>query len=184
MSLVDTLVLGTLAIGLTLGLIRGFISQATGLLGLVGGLILASRYHEGLRRIMLDPFVKTDHNGEIAFIGIVVFTVLTIALLGFLLGKLVESLDLGAYDRLMGGALGILKTGLICAAILLTVVYFAPNGGGIEKAISRSRAAPVLWKAMTSAAGVLPEKMRGEARKFLEDNALPAPPPADAKPPE
>ena len=79
----------------------------------------------------------------------------------------------------MGAALGVLKTGLICAGILLTVVYFAPNEGGIEKAIGRSRAAPVLWKAMTSAAGVLPEKMRGEFRQFLEDNALPPPPPSD-----
>ena len=39
MTVVDVLVLGTLSVGLILGLVRGFLAQFTGLAGLVGGLL-------------------------------------------------------------------------------------------------------------------------------------------------
>lgn len=174
MSVVDTLVVAVLAIGLVLGLMRGFLSQVTGLAGLLGGLYLASRYHEPLRRNALDPFFDTSHNGAIAFISIMVFVVLTAAVVGYVVSKLVEKLELGAYDRLMGAAFGIVKTGLVAAGLLLGLVYFAPNDGRLEQAISASKSGPLLWRAMDNAAGVLPPSMRASVRTFLGDNSLPS----------
>ena len=139
MTVVDVLVLGTLGIGLILGMVRGFLAQFTGLAGLAGGLLLAERYYPGLRRAALDPWLRTDHNGAIAFVGIVVFTVLVAAVIGWLIGKALDKLQLGAYDRLMGGAFGLLKAGLISASVLLAVVYFSPDGGNIERHIGTSK---------------------------------------------
>jgi membrane protein required for colicin V production len=170
LTVVDVLVLGTLGIGLILGMVRGFLAQFTGLAGLVGGLLLAERYYPGLRRAALDPWLQTEHNGAIAFVGIVVFTVLVAAVFGWLLALAIGRLQLGAYDRLMGAAFGLLKSGLICAAVLLAVVYFSPDGGNIERHIGSSKAAPMLWRAMTRVAGALPERYRGDVRGFLEEN--------------
>lgn len=170
MTVVDVLVLGTLSIGLILGLVRGFLAQFTGLAGLVGGLLLAERYYPGLRRVALDPWLGSEHNGEIAFVSIVVFSVLVAAVIGWLIAMALDKLQLGAYDRIMGGAFGLLKSGLICAAVLLAVVYFSPDGGNIEKHIGSSKAAPMLWRAMTRVAGALPERYRGDVRGFLEKN--------------
>ena len=174
MSVVDTVVVAILVIGLVLGLMRGFLSQVTGLAGLLGGLYLASQYHDGLRRTALDPFFDTSHNGAIAFISIMVFVVLTAAVVGYVVSKLVEKLELGAYDRLMGGAFGILKTGLIAAGVLLALVYVSPSDGRVEQAVSNSKSGPMLWRAMNSAAGILPESMRIDIREFLVDHTLPA----------
>ena len=170
MTVVDVLVLGTLGVGLILGMVRGFLAQFTGLAGLAGGLLLAERYYPVLRRTALDPWLHAEHNGEIAFISIVVFTVLVAAVIGWLVGKALAKLQLGAYDRFMGGAFGLLKSGLICAAVLLAVVYFSPDGGSIEKHIGSSKSAPMLWRAMTRVAGALPERYRGDVRGFLEEN--------------
>ena len=173
MSVVDGLVLGVLTVGLALGCVRGFIAQFTGVAGLLGGLYAASSYHEGLRRTLFDPYFDTKHNGTIAYVAIIVVTVFVAALVGWLIRKGFEQLDLGAYDRVAGGAFGIAKAGLICAGILLTVVYFAPDGGHVENSIGRSKAGPMLWGAMESAAGALPKAYRADVQKFLNAHALP-----------
>jgi len=174
MTFVDAVVLGVLAIGLVLGIIRGFLSQFTGIAGLLGGLWLATRHHESLQRSLLDPNIETDHNGVIAFIGIVVVTVLAAGVVGWGVNKVFEKLELGAYDRLMGGALGAAKAGVICAAILLAVVYFAPNDGRIERAIGTSRVGPALWKGMHGLTGVLPVRYRMDVKEFLDSHRLPS----------
>lgn len=173
MTVVDTLVIGVMAIGLVLGLVRGFMSQFTGIAGMLGGLYLAGRHYTALRKAALDPLIDTDHNGEIAFIFIVVFTVLVAAVVGYVMKKAFEKLDLGAYDRLMGACFGVVKSGMICAAILLAVVYFAPNGGRLEQSIGSSKAAPMLWGAMDSVADSLPKPYRVGMQDFLTNHHLP-----------
>ncbi len=174
MSVVDTLVLGVLAIGLILGMVRGFVSQVTGLLGLVGGLFVAMRYNAPLRKAVLDPNFTWDHNGEVAFLSILIVCVFFVAAVGWAVRKVVDKLELGAYDRIMGAGFGIVKAGLITGGVMLGIVSFAPDEGGIEKAIGRSKAGPRLWSFMETVADVLPTKVRGDVQEFLLDNALPA----------
>ena len=175
MSVIDALVLGILAIGLALGCVRGFVSQFTGIAGLFGGLYAAASYHDGLRKV-LDRHVSTGHNGEIAFGVILVLTVLFAAMCGWIARKMFDKLELGAYDRLIGGFFGAVKAGLICAGVLLTIVYFAPNGGQVEASISRSKAGPMLWGAMDSVAGALPKEYRANVQTFLHEHGLKAQP--------
>lgn len=182
MTVVDTLVVGTLAIGLILGLMRGLLSQVTGLIGLIGGLFLAGRYYMPLRKNAMDPFLDSGWNTEIAFISIVVFVVLVAAVVGWVIGKMVEKLDLGAYDRLMGAAFGVVKAGLICGGILLAIVTFAPDGGTLERHIGTSKAGPLLWDAMNRVARVLPGEIRGDFEGYLGKHQLPPRP--DAEPAE
>ena len=174
MTVVDALVLGVLALGLALGLVRGFIPQVSGLIGLIGGLILAARYHVVLRETALDPnFPRFDHNGAIAFIFIVVFTVLIAAVIGWLVHKAVNKLQLGTYDRLLGAVFGVLKAGLIVAGILLGLIYFADGKGQLVSKIGDSKTAPMVWKAMDWVAVRLPDKVRPDVEEFLLDNRPP-----------
>lgn len=175
MTVVDTLVFGVLAIGLILGLIRGLLSQVTGLVGLVGGLYLAWRYHDGMQSAVIDPLFTTDHNDKIAFGVILLACLLITALFGWLLGLLFDKMSLGAYDRLMGGLFGVVKSGLICAGIMLAVVVLAHDNGDIERAIGSSKSGPWIWSALDKAAAILPKDVRGDVRGFLAENSLPAP---------
>ncbi|MGH7163616.1 MAG: CvpA family protein [Planctomycetota bacterium] len=188
MSVIDAVVLGVVAVGLVLGLLRGFLVQFTGLAGILGGVLLADRYQESLRVAVVDKLVTTGHNAAIAFVAILVVCVVLVALVAKLVRKAIDRLELGAWDRLMGGVFGALKAGLIVAGILLAIVTFAANGGGIERSIAASRSAPWLWGAMQNAASILPERMGGEVKGFLEKNSLPpaeppAPPPSESAAP-
>lgn len=176
MGVVDVAVLGMVAVGLVVGLLKGFLLQFTGLAAIVGGLVLADRYH-GRLRPLLDGVVTSEHNGAIAFVAIVVATILVVALVSRLCQGVIRKLDLGAYDRLLGGAFGALKAAVVCAGILLALVTFASDGGSIESAIGASRAGPALWDAMDRVAGVLPEKVGEPVKRVLQENALPPPPP-------
>lgn len=178
MAVVDLLVLATLVVGVTLGSIRGFVPQVTGVFGLVGGLYLASRFHVPVRKAIFDPNFHWSFNGESAFIAIIVATVLLAALAGFLLRKWIEAMGLVTYDRIVGGAFGAAKAALLAAAVLLAVVYFAPDGGGIERAIGASRSGPVFWRALERAPRYLPAEMADPMEAFLDRNRLPAPPAA------
>jgi len=173
MSAVDVLVIGVLAIGLVLGMMRGFLSQFTGIAGLLAGLWLAGRWHIKLREVTIDRMTDTGHNGLIAFIAITVATVVVAGVCGWSVRKAIDKLELGAYDRLMGAAFGTVKAGLICGAILLSVVYASDNGGVVEKHISESRTGPLLWRGMSGVAGALPERYRGDVQGFLNEHRLP-----------
>ena len=179
MTVVDTLVFGVLAVGLILGLMRGFLSQITGLVGLLGGVYLAWRYDDTVRAIAVDPLFTTEHNGKIAFGLIMLVAFVVTGLTSWIVGKVFDKMNMSAYDRLMGGIFGVAKAGLICSGVLLAVVVLANDGGQIERAIGSSKAGPALWEALDKAVGVLPKHLRGDARDFLEKNGLPGEKPSD-----
>ena len=173
MAVVDMLVVATLVVGVTLGSIRGFVPQVTGIFGLGGGLYLASRYHEPLKTALFDRQFTWSFNGEAAFITIIVVTVILAAIGGFLLRRLIDSLGLVTYDRIVGGAFGAAKASLLAAGILLGIVYFAPDGGGLERAIGSSRSGPVFWRALDRVTEYLPNEVAAPMDAFLDDNQLP-----------
>jgi membrane protein required for colicin V production len=183
MSVVDLLVLGVLVVGFVLGLVRGFLSQVIGLAGVVGGVYLAWRYAGPVQERVVNPILTTEYNGSIAFVAILLLVVGLVGLLGWIVRKIFTKLEMGAYDRLMGGLFGTLKAGLVCAGVLLGLVYFATDDGEIERAIGSSRAGQQLWRAMDRAVDILPEPARGEMREFLDENDLPRPAPPASEPP-
>jgi len=183
MAIVDLLVASAVVVGVTLGSIRGFVPQVTGVFGIGGGLYLAARFHDPCRKALFDPNFTWSFNGEAAFISIIVATVLVAALLGFLLRRAIEGLGLGTYDRIVGGAFGAAKACLLAMGLLLGIVYFAPDGGGLERAIGSSRSGPAFWQFLDRAAHYLPDNVSGPVTSFLDDNRLPERATAPAAPP-
>jgi len=174
MAVVDLLVLAAAVVGVSLGAIRGFVPQVVGVFGLGGGLYLSARFHAIVRARLLEPNFEWSYNGEAAFVGIIVLTIAVAALIGFMLRKMIEACGLSTYDRIAGAALGAAKAGATAAVLLLAIVYFAPDGGGLERAIGASRAAPALWRAMDEMAEALPDRVGDPMETFLDANDLPA----------
>ena len=56
------------------------------------------------------------------------------------------------------------------------IVYFAPDGGGLERAIGSSHSGPVFWRALDSATDYLPDEVGDPMEAFLDDNPLPEEP--------
>lgn len=176
MSVVDAVVFCVLVVGFIFGLMRGFLVQATGLAGLLGGLALAYHYRDPFRAKVVDHVLQTPHGGWIAFATLFVASVFVVVFVSRLVRKVIEKLELGAWDRLLGGLFGVLKAGLICALLLLAIVSFTGDGGA---GLGPSKARPVLWNLMNTVARALPQGVRSEVEGFLQKRISP-PPPATA----
>ncbi len=124
------------------GLRQGMIRTVFGIAGLIGGIVLAGRYHDELATRL---FPSGAYWGNIAAYAIIAIATLLVAgLIGWLLAKLVNFAALGWLDKAMGLILGIVIAGLLCAAILAVAVKYYP---GTEATINQSVVAKFLVEA-------------------------------------
>jgi len=115
------------------GLRQGMIRTVFGIAGLIGGIFLAGRYYDELAALL---FPSGAIWGNIAAYAIIAVATLVVAgVIGWLIAKLVNFVALGWLDRLVGGILGVVIGGLLCAAILAIVVKYYP---GMEATINQS----------------------------------------------
>lgn len=139
-DIVLAIILGGLLIhGIVFGLIRGLFDIA----GIILGYLLAVHYSSTLE----IPHV-------LAFILIFIITAVVVSLLGRVVSKLVHVTPLGILDRLLGGALGLLKALFVCFVFLLIVLQLQKSNA----VISRSEIAPWILKGGVTASKILPRR--------------------------
>jgi len=155
---------------------RGLLLQVTGVVGFLGGIFLASRYHIPLQHQIIDRMGDSGHNGAVAFISIVVLTILWTALGITLLKKAIDRLQLAPFDRVAGGVFGALKAAMLCCGMLLLLLAFADAESSISKTMWSSRSGPRLWQGMARAAEILPlpDHLRNRALEHLAAYGPPA----------
>jgi len=135
------------------GLRQGIIKTVFDIAGLIGGIVLAGRYYDGLAAL-LSPSGATWANIA-AYAIILIATLIVAGVVGSLVAKLVHLVLLGWLDRLVGCVLGVFIGGLLCAAVLAIVVKYYP---GTEAVISQSGVAKFLMGGFPLLLALLPEE--------------------------
>jgi len=133
------------------GLRQGIIKTVFGIAGLIGGIVLAGRYYDGLA-VVLSSSGATWANIA-AYAIILIATLIVAGVVGSLVAKLVHLVLLGWLDRLVGCVLGVFIGGLLCAAVLAIVVKYYP---GTEAVISQSGVAKFLMEGFPLLLALLP----------------------------
>jgi membrane protein required for colicin V production len=145
MNWLDIVLGGILAVSTAAGLMKGFFRLGIGLAATFLAFLLASWFYADAGEWAV-PY--TSSRGVASFVGyVLIFLGVTVAgsILGRLMAKLFKWIGLSWLDRLGGGALGLIRGGLICLAIVLIISAFLP--GDPPRAIFGSRVAPYILDA-------------------------------------
>ena len=162
MNALDVVLLVVIGVSVTMGLLKGLVREVFALVGVVLGialaLLLAPRLGLALERWIEIPSASY----AAALLLVFVLTLGAVALAAHLVTKLIEIAQLGFVNRLLGGAFGILRGGLIGLVLVLGLTLFLDGDAPL---LSGSQIAPVIAEGAKTIAPLLPDEPR---RVFLE----------------
>ena len=121
----DYAILGTIAISILVGALRGFIKEVFSLVVWAAAFIIAYQYGGDIAALMDDHISLPSARTAMGFTGLFITVLLIGGLLNYLLGRLIESTGLSGTDRLLGGVFGMVR-GLALVVAILLVAGFTP----------------------------------------------------------
>lgn len=139
MNYLDLIIAGILIISAISGFNKGFIHQLASLTALILGIYLAVKFSKWVSPYILGHFTSSVNAAKItAFIFIFVLVILAVQLLGRLLEKSFEEVELGHLNKLAGSVFSIAKMVFILSAFMilikLSIIRFNwPKEQDIEK---------------------------------------------------
>lgn len=165
MNIIDYLIIAVLGVSTILGLYWGIIRQVLSLVGLVAGIVLASRYAPGVAE-WLSSFVRDSRVAYLLGFVAVLIAVSTLAsLLASVLHRFVGLLFLGWADHLLGGILGAIQ-GALLATVLIAVLAANANEA-VATALRASQYAARLLGPFGFVLAFLPESVRNGVEIFF-----------------
>jgi len=129
------------------GIINGFFKELFGLIGIIGGIFIASRVGDQVGLYLSNLIFKFDNSAAINFTGflatLAVFW-LGMVLVGAIFKKLSSLSGLGMIDKLLGFVFGASKFFLIAAVIANAAYNIKAVKPTIDSSLSNSTLFPVL----------------------------------------
>jgi membrane protein required for colicin V production len=106
------------------GVMNGFIKEVFGLVGIVGGIFIASRFAEQMGQLIDANLYKLESSATLYLVGfiavLIIFWILSL-FVGHLLESLIKMSGLGAIDKLAGFAVGSAKIFLVFSILAVTL---------------------------------------------------------------
>ncbi len=106
------------------GVLRGFIKEFFGLVGIIGGIYIGSRYAEFTGNLVSENLLKLQNETTLYLVGFIVtfllFWILA-AIIGATLSKIINSSGLGIVNKILGFLIGGAKIFLIFSIIIFVL---------------------------------------------------------------
>jgi len=125
MSIFDAIIIIIIMILGIKGFFNGFVRELAGLIGLIGGLYLASIYYHQVGVYINNNLINIKNSSAIDLVGFVavffIFWIISI-FIGFLLAQILKLSSLGILDRLVGVVFSAGKF-FVIFSIVLALIY-------------------------------------------------------------
>lgn len=131
------------------GLLTGAVKEIFSILGLIGGVALASRYGDAMARAIDSYVFKFDNAGLMAtagFLSTFAAVWFAILLLGAFFSKILRLSGLGLFDKMGGFVMASLKTFFILSLFCALLVNSGFLSQDMQKYISNSKLCPFFVK--------------------------------------
>jgi len=145
-SIFDIIVISLIVILGLKGLFRGLTKELFGLIGIVGGVFIASRLAKNVGEIA-NSIIPVDNESTILLIGFIITLILfwIIAyVLGVVLEKVFSASGLGVFDRLLGFVFGAGKIFLLFAIIAYALSNVKMINDNLQPKLKDSMVFPML----------------------------------------
>ena len=129
------------------GILNGFFKEVFGLVGIIGGIFIASRLGDDVGQYLSDLIFKFENSSATSFTGFIatlgVFWLLMVAI-GYAFKKLSHLSGLGIYDKILGFIFGSSKFFLIAAVIAHAAYNIKAVKSTIDSTFENSVLFPIL----------------------------------------
>ncbi len=124
---IDIVLMAILAFFVVRALVRGFIRELVGLLGVVVAVVISAMTYVSLGSMMQSVTgIKGEWWPAIAFLLVLISIFVLFTYLGSMLSKLVQRGAFSFFDRVMGAAAGLVKGILVCYLLINMTLLFTP----------------------------------------------------------
>lgn len=124
MNAIDAAIIGVTVISCLFGLWRGLVKEVLSLLTWIAALLVARIYSEPLAGVLTSTISNSGARYVTAFALIFVVVMMLGTFINHLMAKLLTATGLKLADRLLGGAFGVLRGGIIVLVILFIASVF------------------------------------------------------------
>ena len=142
------LIVGSIVLLLGLkGILNGFFKEFFGLIGIVGGVFIASRLASNIGQILSDNLFHFQNSAAVNFTGFLVVLIafwLMMIAVGMMLKKLTALSGLGVFDRILGFVFGAGKFFLIFSIIAYAVYNVKTIRENLKKPMQNSILFPIM----------------------------------------
>lgn len=125
MNEIDYAILVLVVISIIIGLLRGFVKEALSLLAWATGIYLGVTYNRQFADILVNTIEIPAVRLAVAFIAILVMTLIFNSLMSYLLSLLVKKVGLVFFDRFAGMILGVGR-GVLVIGVLVMLLELTP----------------------------------------------------------
>jgi membrane protein required for colicin V production len=155
MNWLDYVLLAIILVTAIVGIVKGFVRQAIGLVAVVAGLILAVVYYERTAAVFATLVKNKLLSNFLGFLLIFVIVLVAGAILGHLVTKAMVG-PLAFVNRFFGAVFGLLKAVLICGILVFALVSFEVA----KPALRTSALAPACLGVTRAVISLIPQDLK------------------------
>jgi membrane protein required for colicin V production len=156
------------------GIINGFFKEIFGLVGIIGGIFIASRVGDSVGEVLNNLIFNFSSPAAVSFLGFLTTLALfwlLMVLVGFVFKKLSSLSGLGPLDKILGFVFGASKFFLIAAVIAHAAYSIKAIKSTIDSNMSTSILFPIMVETGAYIMKMDPVGMSEDINKSIDKNA-------------